>query len=230
MQVLPRIPEWVLEVLIIDGASTDDTIAVAREHGTNVRIVLTPARGKGAALRVGFEEARGDVIVALDADGSTDPAEIAGFVGCSRPAPTSCSAHASRSAGAPPTWNCTVALGNLALTQLVRLAFGTGFSDLCYGYFAFWRDVLAEHRRTVHGLRGRDDDPYPRRARRAPHRRGRRASSRRGSGGRATSGRSRTAYAVLKAIFAEWHRNRTAPVAPAPHHAAAPDAPRPAAS
>jgi hypothetical protein len=33
--------------------------------------------------------------------------------------------------------------GNWALTRLVRLAFGAGYSDLCYGYVAFWRDVLS---------------------------------------------------------------------------------------
>ena len=81
MQLLPRIPTWVREIIIVDGASVDATVEVAREHGENVRIVLTPARGKGAALRVGFQEAVGDVIVALDADGSTDPAEISAFVG-----------------------------------------------------------------------------------------------------------------------------------------------------
>ena len=38
--------------------------------------------GKGAALQAGFEAATGDIIVMLDADGSTDPAEIPAFVGC----------------------------------------------------------------------------------------------------------------------------------------------------
>lgn len=33
-------------------------------------------------------------------------------------------------------------LGNRALTRAVRLAFGGRYSDLCYGYMAFWRHVL----------------------------------------------------------------------------------------
>ncbi len=49
---------------------------------------------------------------------------------------------ASQWEAVPPTWKPIAALGNWALTKLVRLAFGRNFSDLCYGYFAFWRDVL----------------------------------------------------------------------------------------
>src|SRR5262245_62878827 len=74
--VLPRIPDWVDEVLLVDGNSTDATVAVARSLRPNIRIVQQQGRGKGAALRSGFASATGDIIVMLDADGSTDPAEI----------------------------------------------------------------------------------------------------------------------------------------------------------
>jgi hypothetical protein len=42
---------------------------------------LQVGKGKGEALRTGFEAARGDIIVMLDAGGSTDPREIPVFVG-----------------------------------------------------------------------------------------------------------------------------------------------------
>src|SRR5438132_917970 len=79
--VLPRIPTWVEEIIIVDGHSTDDTIDVARTCRPDVRIEIVSARGKGVALRAGFKAAVGDIIVALDADGSTDPAEMPAFVG-----------------------------------------------------------------------------------------------------------------------------------------------------
>ncbi len=142
MQVLPRIPDWALEVLIVDGLSVDDTVKVAREHGPNVRVVLTPARGKGAALRIGFQEARGDVIVALDADGSTDPAEIAGYVGLLTSGADVVLGTRFAMGGGTTDMEAHRRAGNWALAKLVRLAFGSNFSDLCYGYFAFWRDVL----------------------------------------------------------------------------------------
>ena len=78
--VLPRIPKWVDEVILVDGKSTDDTVEVARRLLPRIRIVHQKGRGKGDALRAGFNVARGEIIVMLDADGSTDPAEIPLFV------------------------------------------------------------------------------------------------------------------------------------------------------
>src|SRR5213592_3033175 len=74
--VLDRIPDCVDEIIIVDGRSTDDTVAVARAARPKARIVLERSPGKGSAIRAGFAEAHGDLIVMLDADGSMDPSEI----------------------------------------------------------------------------------------------------------------------------------------------------------
>jgi glycosyltransferase involved in cell wall biosynthesis len=64
------------EILVVDDASTDRTVAFARRfaeahEGANVRIVRMPEnRGAGAARKIGVREARGDVVVMLDADGT----------------------------------------------------------------------------------------------------------------------------------------------------------------
>src|SRR5437899_9420742 len=71
--VLPYIPSIVSEVILVDGHSTDDTIAVAQQLLPSIRIIKQPGKGKGDALRAGFAACTGDIIVMLDADGSADP-------------------------------------------------------------------------------------------------------------------------------------------------------------
>jgi cellulose synthase/poly-beta-1,6-N-acetylglucosamine synthase-like glycosyltransferase len=61
--VLPRIPTWVHEVLLVDGHSTDDTVEVARRLRPDICIVPQVRAGKGAALQTGFTVASGDIIV-----------------------------------------------------------------------------------------------------------------------------------------------------------------------
>ncbi len=66
------------EILIVDDCSTDGTREILRDlerHG-DVRVTYQPTnQGKGAALREGFRQARGDVVLVQDADLEYDPAE-----------------------------------------------------------------------------------------------------------------------------------------------------------
>jgi glycosyltransferase involved in cell wall biosynthesis len=140
--VLPRIPQWVDEVLLVDGNSSDATVEVAHSLWPDIRIIQQQGRGKGAALRSGFAAATGDIIVMLDADGSTDPAEMGLFI------QVLCNGadfvKASRFLQGAGTSDMPLhrQFGNEVLTLLVRLLFGCRFSDLCYGYNAFWARVL----------------------------------------------------------------------------------------
>ena len=140
--VLPRIPDWVDEVIIVDGLSVDDTVDVAMRCLPNARLVTTTMRGKGAAMRAGFEAARGDIVVTLDADGSNDPAEIAAFVGALMSGADVAMGSRFALGGGTSDMEFHRKAGNWALTRLVRILFGARYSDLCYGYVAFWRDVF----------------------------------------------------------------------------------------
>lgn len=66
------------EILVIDGHSRDRTRDIAAEHGA--RIVLDHGKGKGEAVRLAFDEAAGDIVVFIDADGSHEPADIPAMV------------------------------------------------------------------------------------------------------------------------------------------------------
>jgi len=80
LHVLPKIPGWVDEILLVDGHSTDRTVEVARQLNPDVKVLYQPGKGKGDALKCGIKHATGDIIVTLDADGSTDPEEMPKFI------------------------------------------------------------------------------------------------------------------------------------------------------
>jgi glycosyltransferase involved in cell wall biosynthesis len=62
------------DVIVVDGHSTDGSPERLRDTG--ITVILDRRRGKGDALRCGFETATGDILVTMDADGSHDPADI----------------------------------------------------------------------------------------------------------------------------------------------------------
>ncbi|HEY1015388.1 MAG TPA: glycosyltransferase family 2 protein [Herpetosiphonaceae bacterium] len=141
--VLPRIPAWVHEVVLVDGRSTDDTVEVARRLLPDVRIVHQTGKGKGDALRAGFAAATGEIIVMLDADGSTDPGEIPVFVGALLSGADFVKGSRFLQGGGTADMSFIRSFGNWCFTVASRLLFGARYSDLCYGYNAFYARVLS---------------------------------------------------------------------------------------
>jgi glycosyltransferase involved in cell wall biosynthesis len=141
--VLRTIPTWVHEVVIIDDHCTDNTVSVAREVMPGV-VIATNNRppGKGNALRTGMEAASGEILVQVDADCSEDPAEINAFVGALLAGADYAKGSRFIAGGGTADMPGLRRWGNWALTVLVRLLFrGTRFTDLCYGYNAYWARV-----------------------------------------------------------------------------------------
>jgi len=62
------------DILVVDGHSTDNTREIALKMGA--RVVSDHGKGKGDGVRVGIEEATGDILVFIDADGSHVPQDI----------------------------------------------------------------------------------------------------------------------------------------------------------
>jgi hypothetical protein len=131
------------EIVIVDGGSADDTVAVAREVRPDAVVVRQTRTGKGNALACGFAASRGDIVITLNGDGSTDPGEIPRYVDallCGAEV-----AHGSRyrDGGGDLGGSRLDRLGNALLSRLVNALFGTRFTDVGYGYNAYWRSVLA---------------------------------------------------------------------------------------
>jgi dolichol-phosphate hexosyltransferase len=62
------------EIIIVDGNSTDGTLDIVRH--ANCKVIIEPRRGYGLALRRGMKEAKGDVVVMVDGDGTYEVRHI----------------------------------------------------------------------------------------------------------------------------------------------------------
>jgi glycosyltransferase involved in cell wall biosynthesis len=140
--VFDRLPDGLHEVIIVDGNSSDGTIEVARNLRPDVRIVNQTALGKGNALACGFAACTGDIIVMLDADGSTDPGELARFVEPLLEGAEFVKGSRFLPGGGSSDITPIRRIGNKVLCAVVNILFGTKYTDLCYGYNAFLAHCL----------------------------------------------------------------------------------------
>jgi glycosyltransferase involved in cell wall biosynthesis len=136
--VLPLIPKWVDEVLLIDGHSTDNTISVARKLIPDIRIQVQPNKGKDDALQYGVSLATGEIVITLDADGNSDPKDIPSFI---EPLSNGYDfVKGSRFLKTKPLHMSSYRrFGNWVLCMEVNLLYGAKFTDVCSGSNSFWK-------------------------------------------------------------------------------------------
>jgi glycosyltransferase involved in cell wall biosynthesis len=136
--VFESLPAWADEIILVDGGSTDGTVAVALRLLPDVRVIVQPGVGKGDALLAGFAVCGGDIIVTVDGDGSTDGRELIRFVSALAAGADFVKGSRFVSGGGSDDLTLSRRIGNRLFSVLVNRMFGTHFSDLCYGYNAFW--------------------------------------------------------------------------------------------
>ncbi|MCU1601012.1 MAG: hypothetical protein JWO22_1721 [Frankiales bacterium] len=139
--VFGLMPE-VHEVIVVDGRSTDGTIEMAQSLRPDVKVVRQTRKGKGNALACGFEAVTGDIIVMLDADGSADPREIPQYVDALVRGADFAKGTRFALGGGSDDITRIRRIGNWGLNLIVNILFGTRYTDLCYGYNAFWVHCL----------------------------------------------------------------------------------------
>jgi glycosyltransferase involved in cell wall biosynthesis len=139
--VLPRLPD-VHEVILVDGGSVDGSVAAGPRALPGIVSVQQSRRGKGNALAAGFARVTGDIVVMFDADGSADPAEIERFVKALTDGADFAKGSRFTAGGGSVDITPIRKLGNLVLNALFNIGFKTRYTDLCYGYNAFWADMI----------------------------------------------------------------------------------------
>ena len=133
-----------LELIVVDDGSTDGTREVLRElqaqHGFKL-ILQDRNQGKGAALRRGFAEVAGDIVVIQDADLEYSPEEFPGLIEliCEGRADV---VYGSRFLGRHRVFLFTHYAGNRLLTLLTNVLYNTILSDMETCYKAMRTEVI----------------------------------------------------------------------------------------
>jgi len=139
--VLPQLPE-VHEVILVDGGSVDGSVAAARRALPGIIVVRQTRKGKGNALAAGFAQVTGDIVVMFDADGSADPLEIERFVSVLTDGADFAKGSRFIEGGGSADITPIRRVGNMFLNTIFNVGFESSYRDLCYGYNAFWADMI----------------------------------------------------------------------------------------
>lgn len=140
-----------IEVIVVDDASTDDSVAILRAHVTNWNthgqnataltiIEHATRKGYGAALKAGFLAARGNTIAFLDMDMTYDPLDIKDLTTAMKNKNTliACGTRLSQPSSIPWLRHC----GNRFYVAVIAALFGRRVNDACTGLRAFDRRLL----------------------------------------------------------------------------------------
>ena len=149
--VLPKIKkEWVDEIIIIDGGSTDGTVEYCQSNGYFVH--KQKGRGYGMGMKDGAAIAQGDVIIEFPPDGNSPPEKIPDLVKKINEGYDF--VIASRYKGGAKSYDddFLTSKGNRLFTFLVNLFFGSCYSDVLIGFRAYRKDAFNKLKMDAIGL------------------------------------------------------------------------------
>jgi dolichol-phosphate mannosyltransferase len=143
-KVLKDVPKDI-DVLVVDGGSTDETVDVARQY--RVRVIGQKfGRGKGCGVRTGMEfflSSKYDVLCMIDGDGSNDPEELPKMIEAMKDEKAEV-VLGSRVKGKREKDAMTLftILSNVIVSLFLGLRFLRIFTDVQTGYWAFSREAV----------------------------------------------------------------------------------------
>lgn len=141
--VLVDLPDFVDELIIVDGLSRDNSVEVACSIRPDSRIILETRRGKGAAVRAGLSAATADYVIFIDADYSHDPREIGNMIERLREGYDLVHGSRFKPGGGSADLTLFRFVANKLFVWITNFLHGTNYTDVCYGYLGFRKDALA---------------------------------------------------------------------------------------
>jgi glycosyltransferase involved in cell wall biosynthesis len=141
--ILPRIaPDWVDQILVLDGGSTDGTTEWARAHGYEVYVQRR--RGIRHAYLEALPLVRGDVILSLSPDGNCDPAAIPRILAKMRQGYDLVIGSRYLGEARSEDDDLVTGFGNWLFTRTVNLLYRARYSDVMVIYRAFTKKLIYE--------------------------------------------------------------------------------------
>ncbi len=147
--VLGTLPDFIDEIIIVDGYSKDNTAKIAEDKGLTV---LFDDKGKGSALRIGMNEGKGDIIIMMDADCSHLSSELILLIAGIEAGYDICMGSRFIQGGGSEDISLIRKFGNWMFVKMVNTLWRTNYSDLCYGYRSFRREVIKDLELTEDGF------------------------------------------------------------------------------
>jgi glycosyltransferase involved in cell wall biosynthesis len=138
--IVPQIQrEWVDEIIVIDGGSTDGTVAFMLSCG--LRVESQSKRGFGQGMLQGMQLAKGDIIVEFMTDGSAIPADIPRLIAKVREGYDLVIGSRYLADATSDDDDRVTSLGNWLFTTAVNVLFGTRYTDALNGFRAYRRSA-----------------------------------------------------------------------------------------
>ena len=140
-RVIPTLPDFIDEIVVVDNNSSDRTAEVAESLGA--KVVFEKKQGYGCAYKAGLQAAQGDLIVTMDGDG-TYPAHAISYLLDTLFIDKLDYVSAAR---IPVQWmHCTNMIkryfGNIGLSFATFLLFGIHLRDSQSGMWVFKKEIL----------------------------------------------------------------------------------------
>jgi C-methyltransferase C-terminal domain/Glycosyl transferase family 2/Methyltransferase domain len=136
--IVPQLrKDWVDEILVIDGGSTDGTVDYMRAAGLDVH--MQTVRGYGEGLLEALHLAKGDIVIEFNPDGNSIPEDIPRIIAKINEGYDLVIGSRYRDGAKSDDDDWVTALGNWMFTQIVNLLFGTRYTDVLVGFRAYRR-------------------------------------------------------------------------------------------